>query len=311
MKMEGAIAAEEAQQEIVYEEAEPRKRSGPAVTIAFANNKGGIGKTTTCFNVGTWLAREGYKVLMLDMDPSGSLSMSAGYPPLKPVEYGLLDLIEQRTIKGRPVHYSTALWLTNVERLDIVPGDHRLERWNNSQVGQRQKLTKLRDVVELLRDDYDYILIDTCPALSAAIFNALLASDYLLIPTTCAKSSVVRVVDMLSQAESLNNQFQHNLRVMGVVPTMVPKRRTKIIQRWMDTLPEIFPVLPEICFSRLVDAFEGDQLPVSEAERWRPVSRDYKTLTEEIIRLADTPDDCPLPDEILDIVEEKGKGLLQ
>ncbi|MDO5067232.1 MAG: ParA family protein [Propionibacteriaceae bacterium] len=193
-------------------------REMDATVIAMCNQKGGVGKTTTTINLGAALVEVGYRVLLVDFDPQGSLSVGLGVNPhtLERSVYNLL-LSKEYTV-------DEVIQPTSVPELDILPSNIDLsaaEVQLVSEVAREQTLTR---VLAPLRDRYDFILVDCAPSLGLLTINALTASDYVIMPLECeffALRGIALLTDTISKvAERLNPK----LRVMGILGTMYDGR---------------------------------------------------------------------------------------
>lgn len=193
-------------------------REMDATIIAMCNQKGGVGKTTTTINLGAALVEVGHRVLLVDFDPQGSLSVGLGVNPhtLERSVYNLL-LSKEYTV-------DEVIQPTSVPELDILPSNIDLsaaEVQLVSEVAREQTLTR---VLAPLRDRYDFILVDCAPSLGLLTINALTASDYVIMPLECeffALRGIALLTDTISKvAERLNPK----LRIMGILGTMYDGR---------------------------------------------------------------------------------------
>lgn len=151
-----------------------------AQTIAVVNQKGGTAKTTTVENLGIGLAREGKKVLLVDTDPQGSLTISLGYPRPDDMEITLTDLLN-RTIQEAPMNAADGI-LHQPEGVDLIPANISLAGLEVSLVNTMNRERVLKQFLEPFRKEYDYILLDCMPSLGMLTVNALAAADTTIIP---------------------------------------------------------------------------------------------------------------------------------
>src|ERR671935_761356 len=151
-----------------------KSRNGPALAkvIAFANQKGGVAKTTTTLNLGVALSERGFKVLLVDLDPQGNLTMSQGLNP-DSIERSMFDVLVHRLPLQEVIHHAEVDLA--VSSLDLAGAELAL----SSMIGRERALEK---ALAPIRDDYNYILIDTPPSLGLLTINALVAADGVVVP---------------------------------------------------------------------------------------------------------------------------------
>ena len=193
-----------------------------AAVIAVCNQKGGVGKTTTVENLGIGLALEGKRVLLIDADPQGSLTIALGEQ--SPDDLGvtisdlMADAMESReTRKGEGI-------LHHEEGVDFIPANISLSGLEVSLVNAMNREKILRQVIEPYRKDYDYILIDGMPSLGMLTINTLAASDSVLIPVQSQFLSAKGLEMLLQTVSKVKRQINPKLKIQGVLLTMVDQR---------------------------------------------------------------------------------------
>lgn len=186
--------------------------------IAVANQKGGVGKSTSVYNIGAGLALSGKKALLLDTDPQGDLTKMLGLR--KPHDLSLTlgnamnDVVAGILPKEHPEIYH------HPEDFDFVPGNRSLSAVEVSLVNVMSRETVLRQYVDSVKDAYDYVLLDCRPSLGMLVINALSASDYVLIPVQAEYLSAENMTELLGTVQSIQRQINPKLKIGGVFLTM-------------------------------------------------------------------------------------------
>ena len=190
--------------------------------ISVSNQKGGVGKTVTCVNLGIGLAREGKRVLLIDADPQGSLTISLGCQEPDKLEYSLATVMMK--IINDEEFDATAGIIHHEEGVDILPGNIELSGLEISLIGVISRETILREYVESIRDQYDYIIIDCMPSLGMLTINALACADSVLIPVQAAYLPVKGLQQLIKTIGRVKRQLNPKLQFEGILLTMVDNR---------------------------------------------------------------------------------------
>jgi chromosome partitioning protein len=188
--------------------------TGQAKVIAFANQKGGVAKTTTTLNLAAAFAEEGHRVLCIDMDPQGNLTMSQGIDP-DTLEVSMFDVLVhdmsiREVIRRREVDVACS-------SIDLAGAEIAM----SMKIGRERSLDKaLREI----REDYDFICIDTPPSLGLLTINALTAADKVIVPVQCEYLSMRGLIQLQNTLSMIRENLNPDVDIAGILPTMVDSR---------------------------------------------------------------------------------------
>ena len=190
--------------------------------IAIANQKGGVGKTTTTSNLGIGLAKQGKKVLVIDADAQGSLTASLGFTEPDKLEITLADVLE-KVINDEEIEADYGI-LKHDEGIDLMPGNIELSGLEVSLVNVMSREIMMRSYVEMVKDQYDFILIDCMPSLGMITINAFACADSILIPVQAAYLPVKGLEQLIKTIGKVKRQINPKLGLEGILMTMVDSR---------------------------------------------------------------------------------------
>lgn len=252
--------------------------------IICANQKGGVAKTTSVVNIGVGLARLGKKVLVIDNDPQGSLTEALGYPEPNKMKITLATIMEW--VLNEEEFDLTAGILHHKEGVDLLPGNKELTGVETSLIGIMSSETVLKEYIEMIRDSYDYILVDCSPNLGQLTLNALVAADEVIIPVQAAYLPLKGLEQLLITISRVKRKMNQNLQILGILITMVDYRTVNaneitevLYQHYGDKL-HIFEQTIPMSVKAAEAAAEG--VSIYTHDRKGKVALAYGTITEEV-----------------------------
>lgn len=260
-----------------------------ATIMAVVNQKGGTGKTTTCENLGIGLANEGKKVLLVDTDPQGSLTIALGNPRPDDLPVTLTDLMA-KVMQDQPIAPKEGI-LTHEEGVDLVPANITLSGLEVSLVNAMSRETILKQYLETVKSQYDFILLDCMPSLGMLTVNALAASDQVLIPVQANYLSAKGLEQLLQTVNKVKRQINPKLKIEGILLTMVDSR-TNFAKEISSLIRETYGSKLKVYdadIPRSVRAAEisAEGVSIFKHDPGGKVADAYRSLTKEVLANAE------------------------
>ena len=253
--------------------------------IAIANQKGGVGKTTTTSNLGIGLARQGKKVLLIDADAQGSLTASLGIREPDRLEITLATIMGN-IINDEEIRSDYGI-LSHDEGVDFIPGNIELSGLETSLINVMSRETVLRTYIELQRDNYDYILIDCMPSLGMITINVFTCADSVLIPVQAAYLPIKGLEQLIKTIGKVKRQINQKLEIEGILLTMVDNR-TNYAKDISNLLIENYGSKVHIFESSIPMSVRAAEISAEGVSIYKhdpngKVASAYKSLTKEVL----------------------------
>lgn len=255
--------------------------------IAIANQKGGVGKTTTTINLSATLAEAGQRVLTIDIDPQGNTTSGLGLDKndLEMTTYEMM--IGECTIEECLVHSEV------VENLDILPSNINLSGAEIELLGINDREYVLRNEVEKIKDRYDFILIDCPPSLNMLTINAMTTADTVLVPIQCEYYALEGLSQLMHTVELVKERLNERLEIEGVVFTMYDARTNLSLQVVENVKSNLKQTVYKTIIPRNVRLAEAPShgLPINIYDTKSAGAESYRLLAEEVIHKGEEDDD--------------------
>ncbi|MFL6026839.1 MAG: ParA family protein [Friedmanniella sp.] len=252
---------------------------GPATIVALCNQKGGVGKTTTTINLGATLAELGRKVLLVDFDPQGSLSVGLGVNP-HTLERSVYNLLLSRDTAVEDV-----IDATNVPGLDILPSNIDLSAAEIQLVSEVAREQTLLRVLEKVKTRYDFILIDCAPSLGLLTVNALTASDKVIMPLECEFFALRGIALLNDTIGKVQDRLNPRLQILGILGTMYDPRTLhsrEVLERVVQAFGErVFHTVIRRTVKFPETTVAGE--PITTYATTSPGAEAYRMLAREVL----------------------------
>ncbi|MCB5882226.1 AAA family ATPase [Lachnospiraceae bacterium EP-SM-12S-S03] len=246
--------------------------------IAIANQKGGVGKTTTSINLSACLAELGKKVLAIDMDPQGNMTSGLGIDKNN-VEYTIYDLIIGEA------DVEKVICTEALENLDVLPANVDLSAAEIELIGVDNKEYIIRDEIEKVKENYDYIIIDCPPSLSMLTINAMTTADTVLVPIQCEYYALEGLSQLIHTIDLVKERLNPKLEMEGVVFTMYDARTNLSLQVVENVKENLNKTIYKTIIPRNIRLAEAPShgMPINLYDPKSAGAENYRLLAEEVI----------------------------
>ena len=260
-----------------------------ATVIAVVNQKGGTGKTTTCENLGVGLALEGKRVLLVDTDPQASLTVSLGNPYPDNLSPTLSDMMG-KIIMEKSIAPGEGI-LHHAEGVDLMPANIELSGLEVSLVNAISRETVLRQYLDTVKQNYDFILLDCMPSLGMLTVNALAAADNVLIPVQAAYLPAKGLEQLLETINKVRRQINPKLKIEGILLTMVDGR-TNYSKEISNLIRESYSGKLKVYKTDIPRSVRAEEISAEGASIFQhdpkgKVAEAYRVLTKEVLSNAE------------------------
>ncbi|WP_461812901.1 ParA family protein [Faecalimonas sp.] len=246
--------------------------------IAIANQKGGVGKTTTSINLSACLSALGKKVLAIDMDPQGNMTSGLGIDK-ENVEYTVYDLILGE------IDIEKVICKETLENLDVLPTNIDLSAAEIELIGVDNKEYIIRDAVEKVKEEYDFIIIDCPPSLSMLTINAMTTADTVLVPIQCEYYALEGLSQLIHTIDLVKERLNPRLEMEGVVFTMYDARTNLSLQVVENVKENLNQAIYKTIIPRNIRLAEAPShgMPINLYDPKSTGAESYMLLAEEVI----------------------------
>jgi len=265
------------------------KKNTPVV-YAIANQKGGVNKTTLTLNLGMCLTRMGYKVCLVDCDPQANLTMILGNPQPNKIPVALpnviFDLVNSDLDPANSELLQSREFILNSFDMDFIPSNKNLTGAENMLVGVMSRENVLKKIINFIKNDYDYILVDTMPSLNLITINALNAADSVIIPVQPHYLSAKGLELLLSTIKSIKDNLNPNLSIAGILITMYDNRlilHKEMIDILVETFDELKIFKTKIPVSVRIAEAQAKSISIFDYGPSEKISELYKEFTKELL----------------------------
>jgi chromosome partitioning protein len=251
-----------------------------AKVICVTNQKGGVGKTTTAVNLSYYLAKDGYKVLLVDFDPQGNATSGLGFDKNDAEALG----ITMTEVLLGTASIADCIRPTKYKNYELAPATPELANAEVEIANMNKRFVRLRAAINSIKDNYHYIIIDLPPSLSLLTINGMIAADYLLLPVQTEFYALEGVAQLLETMKLVKKQANPNLSLLGVLATMYDKRTSLSSQVFAEIKKYFKDLTFKTTIPRNVRVAEAPShgVPVGDYDKFSRGAKAYKDFAKEV-----------------------------
>ena len=259
------------------------------MVISIMNKKGGVGKTTTSTTLASILASKGKKVLLIDYDGQGNATEKIGIEDKEHLKITLNDVLNKIILEEELPKKEEYIINLKDQNLDVIPANNELYALQNNLVNADYRELILKQLIDELREDYEYIIIDCLPTLGTVLKNAMVASDYIVLVTNPETMSIDALPDMIKNINSIKRKGNPALTIVGILVTKADGRTNSekvMMQELNDTLGKEYYIFDSVVPATVkIEEAQAMKTTINYYDNASPATKAYIAFTDELLKI--------------------------